>query len=247
MRVFYWLCSFFSAVCLCSAGDLFPLYIVDKPTTRLVGENNIQIGFEVMESNSLLAEAVYGFTSSLDGGISLSVDNFIGYGDLELNHLPGLKLKYKILAEGISKPAFVVGMDTQGKGRYDSSADRYQIKSPGLYSIVSKSLYFNNYRALVYGGVNFTFETKDDGGINFFGGIDGMITDFTMISFELDLALNDNKKMNYGQGKGYYNIQFKNLYKEFIFCFTLKDLLGNNSFSKYARTIGLNIVYPVYW
>ena len=65
-----------------------------------------------------------GLNDNFSLGVSLGIQNFIGENKLEKNKdIPEFHLKYRIFEESESKPAFLLGIDTQGFGPYIQNAD----------------------------------------------------------------------------------------------------------------------------
>ena len=67
-------------------------------------------------------------------------------------------------------PAVAFGFDSQGYGFYDASAERYQIKSKGFYTVLSKSFWLLGPLG-VHGGAHYSLEDDDDGSAAFEGAL----------------------------------------------------------------------------
>ena len=141
---------------------------------------------------------------------------------------PEIQIKYRIYEESETMPAIVLGLDTQGKGRfldrYDEGStvvdnfQRYEQKAWGWYVVASKNwellgnlgthigLNKNTWETDPIENSNQVFKDKD---LNIFFGIDKEINRSFSILLEYNAALNDNDpEIGYdlfGKGKGYLN------------------------------------------
>ncbi len=125
-------------------------------------------------------------------------------------------------------PAFLIGFDSQGFGKFDKDAKRYYVKSRGVYIVASKNTSFLGGLGL-HGGLNFSLENDDsDDDINIFIGIHKFLNEELVTLAEYDLAINDNQNNTIGSGKGYLNLGIRwSFQKQFFVEFSWNDILEN--------------------
>jgi hypothetical protein len=154
----------------------------------------------------------------------------IGPNKINMNPMPGVNAKLRLLSEGTIIPALAIGFDSQGKEPYlkSDSLKRYTIKSPGAYIAASK-----NYSILgnlsVHGGLNMSMEKDDgDGDLNMYAGVEKSIGRDISIMLEYDFAVNDNHGYALGKGNGYLNFGFRWTWgKGLVVGFDLKNITKN--------------------
>lgn len=212
------------------AQGMQDLHIVDSPTAGILGHGAYRFEGSVGPGNDLLFGVSVGFHDRLHLGMSFGLQNFIGRGDIELNDRPGFHARLRILEEGYAGPAFALGVDTQGEGYWLEDDERYERKSYGLYGVLSK-----NYYALrnigFHGGVNYSFERRDEESIDFFAGL--TIEAFTGMTLLLDYdaALDDDDQTvgsTRTRGRGYLDAGIRfDVGGTLSIRLLFKDLTGN--------------------
>ena len=190
-----------------------PLDLVSIPTSGTLPRGSYTIEGLLTKNGGLVPKIMIGLNDNFSLGVSFGIQNFIGESKLEKNKdIPEFHLKYRVFEESASKPAFLVGIDTQGFGPYIENADyktgvidnegnpvletreinRYEQKAWGIYAVASK-----NWEAIgnlgFHIGVNRnTFERKDnDKSINYFFGLDKELNRSFSLLVEYNAALND--------------------------------------------------------
>ena len=190
-----------------------PLDLVSIPTSGTLPRGSYTIEGLLTKNGGLVPKIMIGLNDNFSLGVSFGIQNFIGESKLEKNKdIPEFHLKYRVFEESASKPAFLVGIDTQGFGPYIENADyktgvtdnegnpvletreinRYEQKAWGIYAVASK-----NWEAMgnlgFHIGVNRnTFERKDnDKSINYFFGLDKELNRSFSLLVEYNAALND--------------------------------------------------------
>jgi len=190
-----------------------PLDLVSIPTSGTLPRGSYTIEGLLTKNGGLVPKIMIGLNDNFSLGVSFGIQNFIGESKLEKNKdIPEFHLKYRVFEESASKPAFLVGIDTQGFGPYIENADyktgvidnegnpvletreinRYEQKAWGIYAVASK-----NWEAM--GNLGFhiglnrnTFERKDnDKSINYFFGLDKELNRSFSLLVEYNAALND--------------------------------------------------------
>jgi hypothetical protein len=212
------------------AQILEDIRIVTSPTASILPHGGYLFEGSIGPESSILVALKVGFFDRLMLGASYGLQEFIGRGDVQANDRPGFEARVRVVEETQAGPALVLGIDTQGEDAYIESAERYERKSKGLYAVASK-----NYRLVgdlsVHGGINYSFENRDERGINAFGGF-GLepIKGFSLL-LDYNPALDDNDEgvvTHLTHGKGYLDAGVRFDYRDNLrFKIFFKDLLGN--------------------
>ncbi|HEY7750699.1 MAG TPA: hypothetical protein VH917_00285 [Ignavibacteriaceae bacterium] len=218
-------------------------YLIDMPTAGILNKGFVGVNTELLAGGVMILSLEAGIFENVSIGISYGGSNLIGSGDVDWYNLPGVQLRARLLNETVLIPAITLGFDSQGKGAYDDSLNRYQIKSPGFFGAVSKNFEFLGYFSL-HGTVNYSLEQDD--GENFinlkFGAEKTLGSSFSIIA-EYDMSLNDNSG-DYGGNKGYLNMGIRwAIGAGFTFGFDLRDLLSNKSWSTNSADRSIKIEY----
>lgn len=228
-----------------SAGDtgvLEPTFIIDKPTAGMLKRADYNISANFFQRGGVLAAVNVGLFDRFSFGISYGGTGIIGPDKIEMNPLPSVRAKLRIIQETAMMPAVAIGFDSQGKEPYLDSLSRYIIKSPGFYAVASK-----NYSLLgnlsLHGGVNYSLENKDgDKDMNVYIGAEKSLGDILSILAEYDFAVNDNND-RIGRGRGYLNLGFRLSAGEGLMIgFDLKNVSQNQRNIKIANRV-LQIEY----
>jgi hypothetical protein len=162
--------------------------------------------------------------------MSFGLQNFIGRGEIETNDLPGFMVRLRIIEEGLAGPAFAVGIDTQGEGRYLDDFSRYERKSSGGYAVLSRN-FDARVNIALHGGVNYSFENKEQGGLDIFAGTTITVIPGMTLLLDYDASFDDDDpdvESTLTRGRGYLDtgVRFdygENLRLRILF----KDLLNN--------------------
>lgn len=179
--------------------------LVDLPTAGMLKEGNLGVSFYALPFGVLTSKVELGILKNFSLGFSFGGSNLIGSGKPEFYKRPGILGKFRIFTENRKLPSVTFGFNSQGKGLYVDSLNRYEIKSPGAYLVFSKNYKFLGYLSL-HGVVNYSFENNDnDENINFGFGVEKTFGPSVSIIAEYDFALNDNSSRSLGENKGYLN------------------------------------------
>ncbi len=198
---------------------------------------------DFFHSDGINAGFFYGLTDRLMIGLSYGGLRMIGTQSPDWNEVPGFLARVRVIEESEGFPALGIGFESQGAEGYIDAADRFTIKSPGLYLVVSKNYDASGYLGF-HGGVNYSLE-KDDGDkdVNLFCGLDKSIGSFLSIVGEYNLAWNDNSGNALGRrGRGYLNAGVS-VYPGagITLAFQFKDLLENQPHEGFAnRTLRID-------
>lgn len=191
-----------------SAGtdaNIEPRMLVDMPTAGMLPGSSFALGFDFYRDGGLLTGMSFGVMDRVMLGLSYGGTGLIGAGDVEMNELPGVHLRVRILEESASIPAVAVGFESQGRDGYLRDLDRYRVKSPGFFGVLSRNYSWLGNLGL-HLGVNYSMERGDeDRDVNFFAGADKTIGGVISLVAEYNLASNDSDGKAIGKGRGYLN------------------------------------------
>jgi len=224
-------------------GSLHLDMLIDMPIAKVTIKGGIDTELRMYQNGGLLASISIGVTDRFKLGVSYGGENVIGSGEVNLNPLPCVQLKYILLEEQYLVPALAIGFDAQGYGRYIQELKRYAQKSRGLYAVVSKNTSFLGGIGIHF-GVNWSLEKEDgDSDPNLFAGFHKRISSEWVILGEYDTAINDNHGDAIGAGKGYLNIGIRWSFAERFFV----DMTWKNVFENEKQVAGssreVKIVY----
>ncbi len=176
--------------------------LIDSPTAGLVNKGHYAVNVRLFVDGGAVGRLRVGVLKRLSVGASFGGEQLIGTGAVDWYPRVAVAAQCRILEEGYTWPALVLGFDSQGIGPYRSQ--RYQVKSKGIYLVLSK-----NYTSMlgelgVHAGVNVSREDADDGDWSAWLGIDKSLR-FMALFAEYDLGRN-NGLQNQGVAGGYLNV-----------------------------------------
>jgi len=180
-----------------------PRFVIDMPTAGILHKGQMSIDAWMYRDGGMVLGINVGVFNRFMFGVSYGGNNVIGVGDMTGQKLPGINIKYRIIEESLLLPAFVLGFDTQGKEGYVASADRFVIKSPGLYVAASKNYAVLGWLSL-HGCLNYTLENTDSRAPDFSVGAEKSIGDEFSIMASYDFGMNDHNT-DFGKDRGYLN------------------------------------------
>ena len=216
-----------------SAQPFPPLELVTIPTAGTLPKGSYTLETLLMKDGGLQPKLLIGMSENFSIGLSYGVQDFISEKKPSINKpMPEIQIKYRLYTETTSMPAIVVGLDTQGKGRFISRENiqgmsdfqRYEQKAWGIYIVASKNWIFLGNLGLHVGVNKNSWESDPyqtnrvknifkDQDINLFLGIDKEINRSFSILLEYDSAINDYEPSIgyslFGKGKGYLNAGLK--------------------------------------
>lgn len=227
-----------------SGSVLEPRFIIDMPTAGILAHLNYSVDVDFYNSGGVLFGVSIGVLNTLNLGLSYGGTQLIGSSKPEWNKLPGMSLKLRPLDETEFFPAIAIGFDSQGKEEYIDSLNRYKIKSPGIYIVLSKNFMSAGFLSFHIGS-NYSLERADgDKDFNLFAGVEKTITSFISLIGEYNLAINDSNNKALGKGRGYLNLALKaSVGKGFTIGINLKDIVKNqNRISIANRTISVEFI-----
>jgi len=218
-------------------------YLIDMPTAGVLEKGVVGVTTEMLPAGVLIAVIEAGVFENVSIGISYGGANLIGSGKVDWYNWPGVTIRARLINETTLIPAIALGFDSQGKGTYDDSTDRFVIKSPGFFAAVSKNFDFLGYMSL-HGTVNYSLEGNDgDNFVDLRTGVEKTLGSSFSLLVEYDFAFNDNNT-DFASGKGYLNTGIRwSPGQGFTVGFDLRDLLSNKSSSNNAADRSLKIEF----
>jgi hypothetical protein len=219
-------------------------YLIDMPAAGVVDRGMVAVNFDFMPQGAVLGKIDVGVFENFCFGVSYGGANVIGSGDVDWYKNPGVNVKLKLLSESLVTPSLSFGFDSQGKGVFFDSTNRYEIKSPGVFIAGSKNFAFLGYMGL-HATINYTLEEDDgDNFVNLMLGFEKTIGSQVSFMIDYNFAFNDNSTEYFGKGDGYLNLGVRwNPAPGFTLGFDLRDLLDNRKWSPGAADRALRLEY----
>jgi hypothetical protein len=208
-------------------ANVEPTMMVDKPTAGLLKRGTYSLTSIFYQNGGVLTGISVGVFDVFSFGISYGGKEIIGPNKIQMNPLPGINVKLRLLSETSFLPALALGFDSQGKGPYldADSLKRYTTKSPGFFLVASKNYEILGNLTFHFGG-NYSTERTDDTDADCFVGFEKSVGPDISLIGEYDFAFNDNARI--GQNKGYLNIGVRWSFGKGIHIgFDLKDIIQN--------------------
>ena len=137
-----------------------PLDLVSIPTSGTLPKGSFTLETLLMNDGGILPSLNIGITDNFTIGLSYGIQHFIGDEQMKSNKdAPEVQVKYRIYEENQNWPALVLGLNTQGRGKYYSNLPealsynghsisqdfdygqigRYEHKALGFYLVLSKN------------------------------------------------------------------------------------------------------------
>lgn len=230
-----------------SSASLETRSLIDQPTAGMISHGSLAFDIDFYQSGGMLLGASVGLFDRILVGMSFGGAGIIGSESPRWNEVPGLAIKLRALEEGASLPALAIGFNSQGKEEYIDHLNRYTIKSPGLYLVVSK-----NYEAMgflgLHAGMNFSLERGDgDEDVNIYFGAEKTVGSIISLLGEYNLGLNDSNGDAVGRGRGYVNLGLRaSMGGGLSLGLNFKDIIRNQQTASFAnRTVYLEYVRPL--
>lgn len=245
--LFFILISIFSTSTFSQGISVYPqpTDLITCPTAGILPRGAFLIDANMFRDGGLSLGMSVGISGNLMFGISYGGSQIIGNDEVIWHEQPGVEVKYRLIEEGMSRPALALGFNSEGYGAYDKELKRYEQKAKGFYLTISKNYHFLGNLGL-HGGVNYNPLEKKDGDTDpsVFLGIDKDITSEITLFAEYDAAINDNDIEELNLGKGYLNGGVRlNFVEHFHFEVLFTDILTNNKrIDQVNREIRINFI-----
>jgi len=223
--------------------------LIDLPTAGILEKGFVGVSMDLMPLGTVVSKIEVGVFDNFSFGISYGGANILGSGAIKWYNLPGVNARVRVMDETNQYPALTIGFDSQGKGEFLKSTNRYMIKSPGFFLAAAKNFEFWGFLS-VHGVINYSLERDDnDKDINLGLGVEKTIGDKISVMMEYDFAVNDNNTISFGDGSGYLNFGARwTIGQGFTLGFNLRDLLDNKKVysAKADRGIFLEYVKAIF-
>ena len=177
--------------------------LVDSPTAGLVDKGHYALNVRLFDDGGAVGRLHVGVFKRLSMGVSFGGERLIGKGAVAWYPRVGVAARCRIIEESHTWPALVLGFDTQGVGPYGSQ--RYQVKSKGVYLVLSKNYISMLGQLGIHAGANLSREDADGGDWAAWLGIDKGLSRFMALFAEYDLG-HSSGLQNQGVGDGYLNV-----------------------------------------
>ncbi len=212
-----------------------PRMLVDAPTAGLLPRGTFDVDLRFFGDGGVVGTIGVGITHRLMIGTSYGGIGLMGADDPDWYPRAEVNIKFRLVQETDSFPAVVLGFDSQGYGRFRRHrfvedirlrVNRYEVKSKGFYSVLSKS-----YAAAGGGGfhlgANRSLEDDDgESGITIFVGLDKVLRDEISLVLDYDFQLNDDSRHALGSGDGFLNLGVRwEINRRFTVEVDLKDVV----------------------
>jgi len=209
--------------------SLQPRLMVDFPTAGLSPKGGFYVDADVYGEGGMLIYLGVGFARYFSFGISYGGLGIIGSGDPEMNPQPGVQLKARIVEESFMVPAIAIGFDSQGRGLYLDSLEKYLIQSRGIYAVASKNWELLGPLSL-HGGLSYSLEDDQNNGATIFLGAIKTFGNFLDLRGEYDFAINDDWADNpHISDKGILNMSVLwHVNSSFSIGIEVRDILSGN-------------------
>jgi hypothetical protein len=203
-------------------------YVVDMPSAGILPKGNFSSYTQISTAGSVMTELTAAPFADFNMGISFSGSNIIGAGDVTWQKYPGVQLRYRFVDETLTTPAFLIGINTQGRGAYDSQEERFLTLSPGAFVAAGKTFSWFLGNITLHAGINYSFESSGAGrSVNGYLGLEQFIGKSFSLTFEYNPTLDDGNKQ-FLNDKGLLNAALRwNGIKSFTIELQFRDLLKN--------------------
>ncbi len=235
VKIKYFLCMilFSNFIYMQSEQPYPPLELVTIPTAGTLPKGSYTLESLLVNDGGILSKISVGISDNFCMGLSYGFQDFISEKQPSVNKpMPEIQIKYRAYSETAVMPAIVIGLDTQGKGRYikregvfgQTNFERYEQKAWGVYVVASKNWNLLGNLGVHIGLNKNTWETDPfhssnpetifkDKDLNLFFGIDKEINRSFSFLLEYDTAINDydpdynpsSSNDLFGEGWGYLN------------------------------------------
>jgi hypothetical protein len=221
-------------------------YIVDMPTAGVQSKGTFGAYSQLFSNGGLLIELTVAPFVNFNIGLSYSGTNLLGTGEANFQKYPGVQIKWRIIDETLGYPAILIGLNTQGRGAFISSMNRYETISPGLYAAVSKDFKWLLGSISLHGGIDYSFDPPaQERMVNIYFGIEHSIGGPVAIVLEYNPTFDDTHHKGM-KTQGMMNAALRwSFTKGHTLELIARDLLQHSSYSNgIQRWLGLEMITP---
>ncbi len=167
--------------------------LVDMPTAGVIPKGTFSVYGQGFSEGGLLCALDFAPFKNFNIGLSYSGSHLIGDGNMTVQGLPGVNMKFRFIDESLDFPAIAAGIDIQGRGHFSPEEKRFQTLSPGVFVAVSKYYKWFLGSISVHGGVNYSFEAPPEDRVpNFYLGFEHSIGSIASLNMEYNANIDDN-------------------------------------------------------
>jgi hypothetical protein len=208
-----------------SAQMMAPRKLVTAPTAGSVAHKSFISETHLFDGGGVLYQIDFGIVDLIDSGLSYGGSNIIGSSKINWQPRPGFQASIRIVEESMVSPGVSIGFDSQGDGPYLSNIKCFQVKSRGVYLVLSRNYdLFGDFG--IHGGVNRSLEDGDgDEDLSFWTGFNKTIGRAVEIAGEYDFATNIGESGRMRPDNGYLNAAVKMHFGRLIFELDIKNIL----------------------
>jgi hypothetical protein len=131
-------------------------YVVDMPTAGVLSRGRWAVEVYALGNSGVMANISFAPLTNVNVGISYAGAGFLGNSPIIIQGIPGFNVSWRPVDETLTVPAFLLGLQTQGRG-LPLGNGRFETHSPGIYIAASKNFSLLGSLAL-HGGINYSFE-----------------------------------------------------------------------------------------
>ncbi|KAA3620394.1 MAG: hypothetical protein DWQ05_00175 [Calditrichaeota bacterium] len=236
--------------------NVHPRYLISIPIASTLPRASFDVSMQSFAYGGLLSGVEVGMTERFMFGVTFGGINVLGENEVDWHPFAGASARFQVVRETYTLPSLSFGFNSQGHGSYHEKYNRFERKSSGFFTVVSKVYeVFDHLSCSV--GMNYSLENDDkDDDVNIFAGIElGLSTDLALM-VEYDFALNDNSEELSqvfdshnnpisGRGEGYLNLGFRYRIKNAVYFEANLIDLTENKFQGTRRSI--KITYFEFW
>lgn len=242
------LCMIFITQSLYSAGtagnsaSYESRYIVDQPTAGVVPKGHFSLYALAYTNGGLMMELNAAVFENFNMGLSFSGTNIIGSGQTIWQNYPGIHLRYRVINEEKLLPAITIGVNTQGRGEYDTLENRYHTLSPGIFLASSKAFKWALGIMAFHGGMSYSFEPEPQERIpNIYFGFEQSIGKAFALYLEYNANLDDDNTRFINQSTGLMNAAIRwSVANNLTLEIQLRDVLDTQvNYNEFTRFISL--------
>jgi len=196
-----------------TAGDDYTFetrYGVDMATAGILPEGYIGSHLYMMDEGSVAFEVNYAPIKNLMLGAAFGGRRIIGNESVALQRFPGIQIRYRVHDETLYIPAIALGINTQGRDKYNASAKRFGILSQGVYVAMSKNFLWDLGNLATHGGVNYSFEpNSDDRSPSFYLALEQSLGKRFAINLEYNSQLDESATSEFMHKRGLLHLAMR--------------------------------------
>ena len=218
--------------------------LVDMPVSGITPKNSLCEDLYLYPSGGILAEISYSPFDNFSFGLSFSIDNLIGDGEVTSQKYPNFNCRLRLFNETLFSPAIMIGFNNQGRGKYNTSSKRFQTLSPGFYIVAGKSYNWLFGSLGLHLGLNYSLDQEvRNRRPNIYLGFEQFILKNFSYNMEFNSNIDDRNK-DFTLKAGLLNVSFKLfLQKDITAELIFRDILNHKkSPSGFERWLGIELI-----